>query len=378
MQAGRHDGDAAPDFGEGGARPALAAGRPRSPLARVSMSCHEEYLRAFRPLGLEGFLLDRAERPWGVTRCRLRTVVVHHGVDAAPWAATGGAREGTIVLAFSAREDSAFRIDGHDAARDVVFLPPAGARATFVARRAGEWYAIALPEGSLPGSAAPGGAVRSGAPVPGRCRPADLARLRARIARTVAAFVAAPPSGPSMEASETAEAELVTAIAAIAAGLGAADEDGPRAAPSRVSRHEVLERVEALLAARSSEPVYVADLCAATGLPERTLRYVFAEQYGTSPIRLLRNRRLCQLRRALLSPSEPAESLSRLAARHGFWHMGTLAADYRRLFGELPSETRLAAEGAGRRESAARPLVRPAPLSPDGIPAAVARSAAGR
>jgi len=28
-----------------------------------------------------------------------------------------------------------------------------------------------------------------------------------------------------------------------------------------------------------------------------------------------------------------------IANRCGFWHMGRFAADYRRLFGELPSET---------------------------------------
>ena len=112
MHTGRHDGNATPACEGGGVRPGLAAGRPRPPLARVSTACHEEYLRAFRPLGLEGFLLDRTERPWSVTRCRLQAVVVEHGVDAAPWAATGGARAGTVVLAFSAREDGAFRIDG--------------------------------------------------------------------------------------------------------------------------------------------------------------------------------------------------------------------------------------------------------------------------
>jgi AraC family ethanolamine operon transcriptional activator len=32
-------------------------------------------------------------------------------------------------------------------------------------------------------------------------------------------------------------------------------------------------------------------------------------------------------------------SVREIARRWGFWHTGEFAADYRRLFGELPSET---------------------------------------
>lgn len=372
MRTNRPDGHDLPARDGSGVRPAAADGRARPSSTRVSTSCHDEYLRAFRPLRLEGFLLDRAEQPWIATRCRLRSVVVEHGVDAAPWAATARVGEGTAALVFSGSPDGGFRVDGQDAARDVVLLPPAGSRATLVAKQRGDWYAIAFPEACLPGLEVHRGSAPGGAAVPGRYVAADLARLRARVGRAVAAAAAAPPP----EALAALEAELLDAIAT---GLGGGEFGVTRPGPSRVSRHEVLERIESVLAARSSEPVYVADLCAATGLPERTLRYVFSEQYGTSPIRLLRNRRLCQLRRALLSANEPAESLARLAGRHGFWHMGTLAADYRRLFGELPSETRLAAEGTERRPVGfAPPLVRPASARPDGIPAAVARSVAGR
>jgi AraC family ethanolamine operon transcriptional activator len=33
------------------------------------------------------------------------------------------------------------------------------------------------------------------------------------------------------------------------------------------------------------------------------------------------------------------ESIIELAGIHGFWHMGQFAADYRRIYGELPSAT---------------------------------------
>jgi AraC family ethanolamine operon transcriptional activator len=33
------------------------------------------------------------------------------------------------------------------------------------------------------------------------------------------------------------------------------------------------------------------------------------------------------------------DSIIELAGIHGFWHMGQFAADYRRIYGELPSDT---------------------------------------
>ncbi len=150
---------------------------------------------------------------------------------------------------------------------------------------------------------------------------------------------AARPAGLSPETSSTLEQALLGEVVTLATDPRFARLSGT----SRINRRTVLERVERLLDARPSEPVYVADLCEATGLAERTLRFILVEQYGTSPIRLLRCRRLCQLRRHLRAETGGAGSLARIASRFGFRHMGTLAADYRALFGELPSETRVAA-----------------------------------
>ena len=96
--------------------------------------------------------------------------------------------------------------------------------------------------------------------------------------------------------------------------------------------------VEALFAEAESRPTYVPALSEALGVPERTLRFVFAEQYGAGPTHVLRCRRLCQARRALLDVSDDA-TVSEIARRFGFRHLGQFASDYRALLGELPSET---------------------------------------
>jgi AraC family ethanolamine operon transcriptional activator len=184
----------------------------------------------------------------------------------------------------------------------------------------------------------------TGLPLPGttfspfRVWPEQLARVRALASRVLEAVESARLADLGPEACAPLERALLGELL----GLSTGPQSRRSSHLARIDRRLVLESVEGLLDARSSQPVYIADLCTATGLPERTLRFILVEQYGTSPIRLLRCRRLCQLRRCLQAGGTGSESLARVASRYGFRHMGTLAADYRALFGELPSETRRA------------------------------------
>lgn len=57
----------------------------------------------------------------------------------------------------------------------------------------------------------------------------------------------------------------------------------------------------------------------------------------TSPKEYLKARKMQMVRSDLLSGN--AESVTDTATRWGFWHMSQFAADYKKAFGELPSET---------------------------------------
>lgn len=80
-------------------------------------------------------------------------------------------------------------------------------------------------------------------------------------------------------------------------------------------------------------------LCEIGGVGERTLQYVFRERFGLTPAAFLKARRLAVLRHAL-TDAQPDENIGDIAYKLGFWHTGQLATDYRRAFGETPSETR--------------------------------------
>jgi len=107
---------------------------------------------------------------------------------------------------------------------------------------------------------------------------------------------------------------------------------------SSAVRSQAARQALALIAEASDAPLTVREVCRSVGVSERTLRYAFREQLGVSPKQYLQSVRLQGVRRDL-QRSEPGDKVADVANRWGFWHMGQFAADYRRQFGELPSET---------------------------------------
>ena len=125
---------------------------------------------------------------------------------------------------------------------------------------------------------------------------------------------------------------LNDALAALASGA-----QDPRR-PMAVERNRVLRHARELIEARVGEPLQVSELVESARCSARTLRYAFEEEMGVSPKMYLKSRRLLELRRRLLSAGT-GMTVSEVAAELGYSHLGQLAADYRGMFGELPSAT---------------------------------------
>jgi AraC family ethanolamine operon transcriptional activator len=108
--------------------------------------------------------------------------------------------------------------------------------------------------------------------------------------------------------------------------------------PARL-RDRAVSRAVAFIEENPEEPITLRDLCSVTGASERTLRYGFLERYGVSPKAYLLGFRLNGVRRDLRRADPASVKVIDIANNWGFWHMGKFAADYRKLFGELPSQT---------------------------------------
>jgi AraC-like DNA-binding protein len=90
--------------------------------------------------------------------------------------------------------------------------------------------------------------------------------------------------------------------------------------------------------AHLQSPVTLAEIVQISGLPGRTLFKHFRDSLGVSPMRYLREIRLDEVRKALLQ-AEREEGVAAIAMRWGFDHMGRFSSDYRKRYGESPSQT---------------------------------------
>jgi AraC family transcriptional regulator, ethanolamine operon transcriptional activator len=105
------------------------------------------------------------------------------------------------------------------------------------------------------------------------------------------------------------------------------------------NRARLVRRAEDYMRANLGEPLSMLDLCREFDASERTLHYAFQEVRGLSPMAYFKASRLNAVRQELKAASAGTATVREIAQRWGFWHSGEFAADYRRLFGELPSQT---------------------------------------
>jgi AraC-like DNA-binding protein len=80
-------------------------------------------------------------------------------------------------------------------------------------------------------------------------------------------------------------------------------------------------------------------LAAAASVSERTLRTAFKEYFGVGPVHYLQLRHLHRVHRAIKAADPEEVSVSQILVGQGEWAFGRFASRYRRLFGELPSDT---------------------------------------
>lgn len=87
------------------------------------------------------------------------------------------------------------------------------------------------------------------------------------------------------------------------------------------------------------ERIFIAEICFYAKVSERTLERLFKDSLGISPKKYL-NRFLLQQANHLLKGSSPSEAkVVDIAYKFGFIHIGQFAADYYKIFNELPSVT---------------------------------------
>ncbi len=101
----------------------------------------------------------------------------------------------------------------------------------------------------------------------------------------------------------------------------------------------ILERAERYIAGNLAEELTLDEIVTAAETSASTLLRAFRLHRGSTPMRYVKQLRLEAVHRALLAAEPGAATVSDLASDFGFLQFGRFAADYKRTFGELPSET---------------------------------------
>jgi AraC family ethanolamine operon transcriptional activator len=83
----------------------------------------------------------------------------------------------------------------------------------------------------------------------------------------------------------------------------------------------------------------IVDICAAVGVSERSLQYAFRAYVNMSPLVYLRYCRLSRTRASLRAADPQRTTVTEVAMRFGFLHLGRFASDYKQVFHEAPSAT---------------------------------------
>ena len=128
------------------------------------------------------------------------------------------------------------------------------------------------------------------------------------------------------------EQELIHAM------INCLSDSAPVAEGRAANQHSrVIERFEAVLAANPGRPLYLAEICAANGVSERTLRVCCHDHFGMGPIQYFHLRRMHLAHRALLLAEPKGSTVTKIATNFGFCELGRFSVEYRSLFGESPS-----------------------------------------
>jgi len=111
------------------------------------------------------------------------------------------------------------------------------------------------------------------------------------------------------------------------------EDKGHSIAPSFV------KRIEHYIEEHAHEPISVGDLAEYAGVSTRSLFSGFRRFRNTSPMHYLKEVRLRRVRDELLQAPPSSGAVTAAAFRWGFSHLGHFTTDYKRRFGETPSET---------------------------------------
>lgn len=272
-----------------------------------------------------------------LTCLHLRRLHVLRGCENLPRIAYVSLLPARVFISFPASEGPPIKYCGLEVRYGDFVFHSCGERMHLCTNGESQWGLISLPPEQLAacGKALSGSKIAS-PPIGRVLRPprGDTVRLLrlhskiCRLAETRHKLIA------NAEVARALEQELLHALVNC---LTADDADGN--VKSRQHRSDIMVRFEDALTTHGGGKLNMPALCAAIGVPERTLRVCCSEFLGKSPTRYFLLRRLNMVRSALRRADPENANVTEIARTYQFQEAGRFAVTYRTVFGEMPSTT---------------------------------------
>lgn len=160
-----------------------------------------------------------------------------------------------------------------------------------------------------------------------------------RLRRLLGHFISELERKEPLTAIELTEFEQMVAVSFLCANPREIEDLGDPLAAGQ----ERLRRVEDYIQAHWNEPLSLEALSAATDISARSILHHFRKWRGKTPMNYVKEVRLQQARKLLLE--SPHLTVTDIALACGFGNLGHFAVDYRRYWGERPSQTGRRARG---------------------------------
>jgi AraC-like DNA-binding protein len=177
--------------------------------------------------------------------------------------------------------------------------------------------------------------------------PTEAGPLLAHRIRSTLAVASQTPAGLSSSVARVLHEQLLGAfIDVLAAGFGlSARGEQHKSLPRRV----LMQRARDYLSANLDQPFILRALSEAACCSERVLQYAFREVYGVGPQGWFQAMKLNEANRELRAYGPGEVRVTDVALRWGFTHFGRFSVEYRRMFGERPSDTLKRVSRSGKR-----------------------------
>jgi AraC-like DNA-binding protein len=297
----------------------------------------DAYYANIRTAEVKGVVTVRGDYRAELIRIELYHLWMQRGVESLPRVMNVRRRDPRVALCFATDQQQApLHVRGMELGRGEIAVLGSGSADHHLSSAACQWGAMSLTPEDLATAwqAITGRELVAPSSLTYRLSPPRAILLRLLNLHEAAGNLAktAPDILAQPEVARALEQGLVHAMVSCIRGGETAETS------SAHHRHAVImRRLEEVLEANPDGTLYAAELCAAAGASDRTLRACCQEHLGMGPMRYLWLRRMHLARRALRMADPTAASVTDIAMNYGFWELGRFSVAYRSLFGESPS-----------------------------------------